>query len=177
MAFKRARRLAFRFLSSSLLDIPIPPRYRTTPEGQFNVRGHRCSPVHGFTSKKRRWAASVHHHCSACFESAFPMSGSRILSATIVRVRSTACNHGPVLRGCMINAIHDLTSGVRSESLSPINRLRLYRSRTNCESVLDRGPIITVGTGTDKRNDQIQLAAVSNDSKVWADDPPLSCNF
>jgi hypothetical protein len=40
--------------------------------------------------------------CSACLGSAFPMSGLRTLSSPIVRVRSTACNHGQVSRRCMI---------------------------------------------------------------------------
>ena len=45
----------------------------------------------------------------------------------IVRVRSTVCNDGPVLRGCMIMQSTTCQSPVRSDSLSPINRLRHYR--------------------------------------------------
>ena len=45
----------------------------------------------------------------------------------IVRIRSSACNHGPVLRGCMIMQSTTCQSIVRSDSLSPINRLRRYR--------------------------------------------------
>ena len=52
--------------------------------------------------KNGRWAASCAPHCSACFGSAFPMSGLRTLLGTIIRVLSTACNHGQVSRGCMI---------------------------------------------------------------------------
>ena len=54
---------------------------------------------------------------------------------TIVFVRSTVCNHGPVLRGCMIMQSTTCQTLVRSESLSPINRLRCYRPSCLDESV------------------------------------------
>ena len=104
--------------------------------------------------KKQRWAASVHHHCSACLGAAYPMSGTRILSGIIVGVQSTACNHGPVLRGCMIMQSTTSPFDARNDSLSPIDCLHLYRPVTSCGSVLDLGPVITIGTGTDKRNDR-----------------------
>ena len=53
----------------------------------------------------------------------------------ILCVRSTACNHGPVLRGCMIMQSTTCQTLFRSDSLSPINRLRLYRPSYLDESV------------------------------------------
>ena len=48
----------------------------------------------------------------------------------IVGVQSTACNHGQVLRGCMIMQSTTCHSQIRSESLSRIKRLHLYQSVT-----------------------------------------------
>ena len=45
----------------------------------------------------------------------------------IVCVRSTVCNHRPVLRGCMIMQSTTCQSLFRSASLSPINCQRRYR--------------------------------------------------
>ena len=46
-------------------------------------------------------------------------------SDIIVRVQSTACNHGPVSRGCMKMQSTTRHSTTRGDSMSPINRLRI----------------------------------------------------
>jgi hypothetical protein len=51
--------------------------------------------------KNGRWAASCAPLRSACFPVKLCFE-PELAVAIIVRFRSTACNHGPVLRGCMI---------------------------------------------------------------------------
>ena len=65
-----------------------------------------------------------------------------LATVIIVGVRSSACNHGQMLRGCMIMQSTTCHSIIRSESLSPINRLRLYRPATSCGSVRILSPLI-----------------------------------
>jgi len=73
-----------------------------------------------------------------------------LATVIIVGVRSTACNHGQVSRGCMIMQSTTCHSPIRSESLPPINRLRLYRQATSCGSVcvLSPLPIFALISGT-----------------------------
>jgi len=59
----------------------------------------------------------------------------KLATVIIVGVRSTACNHGHISRGYTIIQSTTCHSLIRSESLSPINRLRLYRPVTSCGSV------------------------------------------
>jgi len=75
-----------------------------------------------------------------------------LATPNIVGVRSTACNHGHVLRGCMIMQSTTCPSLIRSESLSPINRLRCYRSVTSSGSVcvLASLTIFALTSGTTK---------------------------
>ena len=75
-------------------------------------------------------ALGVHVIVPLDFESAFPMSGLRTLSDTIVRVLSTVCNHGQVSRGCMI-----MQSTTRHSKLEA-NRCR---QSTACVSI-DQAP-------------------------------------
>jgi len=59
----------------------------------------------------------------------------KLATVIIVGARSTACNHGQVLRGRMIMQSTTCHSLMRSESLVPINRLRRDRPAPNCEGV------------------------------------------
>jgi len=97
-----------------------------------------------------------------------------LATVIIVGVRSTACNHGHVLCGCMIMQSKTCHSSVRSESLPPINRLRSYRPVASSGSVcvLLSLTIFALASGTTPFSQWRQVKFL----KVEADDPPLGCN-